>query len=419
MGNLHTTLILTYSGPIHALTYSASPGTYILTGSADRGIRLYNPSSSSSSATSTTTTTTTTTTTHSSSYITKPQQIQQSLSTLPEGRLIQTYTAHSHEVLSLAVTPDNARFASAGGDRTVFLWDVSTATPLRRFSHATEGHVGRVNCVATGGADENHSLVVSGGFDTTVRIWDIRSPSSGGGGGGGGGGTRPIQVLDEARDAISAILVTRGAEIVAGSVDGRVRTYDVRMGRVVTDVIGASVTSLGLTRDGRALLVGSLDSRVRLMDRDAGTCLRTYGGDGGGDGEGKEEQGPKRWRNEEFRVQSLLGGREKYVVAGDEMTGEGTGSREEGGAAAAGAAAGGGGGRLWAWDLLTGNLVAKMTVPWGPPGTVDKLKKVVGRDGKEKERKYVVSCLAWRESGFGDQFCAGGTSGAVTVFGPA
>lgn len=367
-------------GPIHALAYSASPGTYILTGSADRGIRLYNPSSSSTS------------TTTNASYITK-QQSQPTTPQLPEGRLIQTYSAHSHEVLALAVTPDNARFASAGGDRTVFLWDVRTATPLRRFAHATEGHVGRVNCVVTGGGggsggdDGDHSLVVSGGFDTTVRVWDTRS-----GGGGGGGGARPIQVLDDARDAIAAVVV-RGPEIIAGAVDGRVRAYDVRMGRVLTDVIGASVTSLGLTRDARALLVGSLDSRVRLMDRDAGTCLRTYGGDGGDD---------SGWRNTDLRVQSLLGGREKYVVAGDEMTGPG--------------AAGAEGGRLWAWDLLSGKLLAKVNVPWGPAG-MEKLKKVVGRDGKPKERKYVVSCLAWRESGFGNQFCAGGTSGAVTVFG--
>lgn len=362
------------NGPIHALAYSASPGTYILAGSADRSIRLYNPSPS--------------TAIHpANSYITKQQQ-QQSQESLPEGRLIQSYQAHSHEVLSLAVASDNARFASAGGDRTVFLWDVATAQTVRRFSHATEGHVGRVNCVAVGGADD--SLVVSGGFDTTVRVWDTRS-----GGGGSGSGARPVQVLDDAADAISSVVV-RGAEIVAGSVDGRVRSYDVRVGKVTADVVGASVTSLCLTRDGKAMLVGSLDSRVRLMDRESGSCLRTYGG-------GEDEEG---WRNADFRVQSVLGGGERFVVAGDEMTGGSDGHNTSDG------------GRIWAWDLMTGKLAARVPVPWGPGGT-ERLKKVVGRDGKPKERKYVVSCLAWRESGFGDQFCAGGTSGAVTVFGPA
>lgn len=272
---------------------------------------------------------------------------------------------------------------------------MAAAQTVRRFAHATEGHVGRVNCVAVGGADD--SLVVSGGFDTTVRVWDARS-----GGGSGGGGARPIQVLDDATDAISSVSV-RGAEIVAGSVDGRVRCYDVRVGKVTSDVVGASVTSVCLTRDGKAMLVGSLDSRVRLMDRESGSCLRTYGAGG-------EDGGEEAWRNADFRVQSVLGGGERFVVAGDEMTG--------GGGGAADGHATSDGGRIWAWDLMTGKLAARVPVPWGPGGT-ERLKKVVGRDGKPKERKYVVSCLAWREGGFGDQFCAGGTSGAVTVFGPA
>ncbi|PSR94286.1 WD domain-containing protein [Coniella lustricola] len=355
------------NGPIHALTYSASPGTYVLTGSADRAIRLYNPSSTSTSTSTNTSTTSST--------------------SVPEARLIQSYQAHSHEILSLAVAADNARFASAGGDRTVFLWDVATAQTIRRFSHATDGHVGRVNCVAIAGADD--SLVVSGGFDTTVRIWDTKS-----GGGGGGGGARPIMVLDDARDAVTAVVV-RGAEIISGSVDGRVRCYDVRMGRVTTDVVGASVGSLCLTQDGRAVLVGSLDSRLRLLDREGGGCLKTYAGD-------EQSRGRK---NEGLRVQSLLGGRERYVVAGDEMTGPDGESATDGG-------------RLWVWDLMTAKLVSTVHVPWGPAG-MEKLKRVVGRDGKQKERRYVVSCLAWRDAGFGDQFCAGGTSGAVTVFGPA
>lgn len=304
---------------------------------------------------------------------------------MPEGRLIQTYAAHGYEVLSLAVAADNARFASAGGDRAVFLWDVTTAQTLRRFSgNGVHGHSSRVNCVAFAGADD--SLVVSGGFDTTVRIWDTKS---------GGGGAKPIQTLAEARDAVSA-LVVRGAEVVAGSVDGRVRTYDVRMGRCVTDVIVASVTSLCLTRDGNAVLVGSLDSRIRLMDRANGACLKTY--------TSAPEDGERQWRNEELRVQSVLGGQEKYVIAGDEMT--------------APSSAGGGGktdGMVWAWDMLTGKVAAKVPVPWGPGG--ESRKKVVGRDGKERERKNVVSCIAWRENGWGDQFCVGGTSGVVTVFG--
>ena len=318
--------------------------------------------------------------------MTKPGTAADASPFVPEGRLIQTYAEHGYEVLSLACAADNARFVSSGGDRTVFLWDVTTAQTLRRFS----GHSGRVNCVCFAG--EGDSLVVSGGFDTTVRIWDTRS-------GGSGHGAKPLQTLSEARDAVSALAV-RGPEIIVASVDGRVRCYDTRTGRMTTDVISgtAGVTSLSLTRDGRSLLVGALDSRLRLLDRENGTCLGTYAS-------GDEASGVS-WRNEELRVQSLLGGRERFVVAGDEM----------GVATAAGVPSSTPSGRVWAWDLLTGKLVATVTVPWGPPG-VTNTSRSIGRDGREKERRNATSCLAWQDGGWGDQFCVGGTSGVVTVFG--
>ncbi|KAK4103976.1 WD40 repeat-like protein [Parathielavia hyrcaniae] len=359
--------LLGSNGPVHALAYSASPGTYILTGSSDRSIRLYNPSSTTPPPKNNNNTIT--------SYTAPPL--------LPAGKLIQTYTSHAYEVLSLSISQSNAHFCSAGGDRAVLLWDVSTAQTLRRFgsSSTAHSHAGRVNAVTFAGVDD--SLIVSGGADCTVRVWDARSH-----------GPRPVQVLAEARDAVTALAVVSGGgdrdgEIVAGSVDGRVRAYDVRVGRCVVDVFPASVTSLCLARDGRTVLVGSLDSRIRLMDRRDGACLRTF--EAGG------------WKNEELRVQSVLGGGERFVVVGDELAGEdvrgGDGSE----------------GRVWAWDLLTGKLVATLPVPWGIGN--EARKKAIGRDGKEKERKNVVSCIAWKEGGFGDQFCVGGTSGVVTVFG--
>ncbi|KAI3323178.1 WD40-repeat-containing domain protein [Xylariaceae sp. AK1471] len=349
--------LLGSNGPVHALAYSASPGTYILAGSSDRSIRLYNPQPS--------------TTIHpSSSHLSK----KSTNSVIPEGRLIQTYSAHGYEILSLSVSADNARFASAGGDRSVFLWDVASAQTLRRFGGGSaQGHSARINSVCFAGEDD--SLLISGGLDASVRIWDVRS-----------GAPKPVQVLTEAKDAVTA-LAAHGPEIVAGSVDGRVRTYDLRAGRCVTDVVGPSVTSLCLTKDGKAVLVGGLDSKLRLMDRETGGCLKTYMDPG--------------WRNEGLRIQSILGGKEQYVLVGDEMTGL-PGQDAEG--------------RIWAWDVVTGELKATIRVPWGPAGLEPK-KKAIGKDGKEKERTYVISCLAWREGGFGDQFCASGTSGVVTVYG--
>jgi len=54
------------------------------------------------------------------------------------------------------VTADNARFASVGGDRTVFLWDVEQGATTRRWS----GHNARIEAVQFAG--EGDAVVVSG-----------------------------------------------------------------------------------------------------------------------------------------------------------------------------------------------------------------------------------------------------------------
>lgn len=67
-----------------------------------------------------------------------------------------------------------------------------------------------------------------GSYDATVRLWDTKSQSY-----------KPLMTLTEAKDSISSVSVV-GHEIIAGSVDGKVRTYDIRMGQVYIDVIGCT-----------------------------------------------------------------------------------------------------------------------------------------------------------------------------------
>jgi hypothetical protein len=56
---------------------------------------------------------------------------------------------------------------------------------------------------------------------------------------------KPIQVLEEARDSVSSVDV-RGHEVATGSVDGRLRLYDLRMGMVSVDVMGRRWRGPGL-----------------------------------------------------------------------------------------------------------------------------------------------------------------------------
>jgi mitogen-activated protein kinase organizer 1 len=47
----------------------------------------------------------------------------------------------------------------------------------------------------------------------------------------------PIQVLEDAKDSVTSVQI-KNYEIITGSVDGKLRTYDLRAGLLSTDVVG-------------------------------------------------------------------------------------------------------------------------------------------------------------------------------------
>ncbi|KAI7833789.1 WD40-repeat-containing domain protein [Kickxella alabastrina] len=178
------------------------------------------------------------------------------------GRLVQTYEGHGWAVQGIAISNDSTQMVCCGGDRSVTMWDINTCEIKRRL---TSGHKQRVDCVAT---NADASIVVSGSFDKTVAVWDTRSMQR-----------TPLQVLDDAKDGISSVLLT-STEIISGSIDGSVRTYDMRVGKAVTDSLDQPVVSVRVsqTKDSQSLIVGCMDSTVQLVDRSSGMAFGTFSG---------------------------------------------------------------------------------------------------------------------------------------------
>lgn len=79
------------------------------------------------------------------------------------------------------------------------------------------------------------------------------------------------------QDDVTSVLATEHA-IIAGSVDGTVRRFDIRMGRMYTDDTHHPVSALALTQDGLCVLAACLDSCLRLLDIQAGELLASYKG---------------------------------------------------------------------------------------------------------------------------------------------
>lgn len=169
---------------------------------------------------------------------------------------IQTYTdGHVHPIYAITTNRASTVLLSAS-DRTLLVTDLITAQTKRRFW----GHTARIEYVACLGGGENNycnnniidttanagggvgseEIYASASYDSTVRLWDSRSRSN-----------DPLMILSDAKDAVTCVAPapttnTNGgqgsgeAQILTSSVDGSMRTYDLRMARLITEDITSS-----------------------------------------------------------------------------------------------------------------------------------------------------------------------------------
>jgi mitogen-activated protein kinase organizer 1 len=147
--------------------------------------------------------------------------------------------------------------------------------------------------------------------------------------------------------------------IVSGSYDGRVRIYDLRMGRTTVDVIAHPVTSVRCSADGNAVLVSSLDGRLRMFDRTDGKLLKAFGG------EEQSGRNGEKYRNKSLRIRSIFAKADAVVLSGGEAANMDTKENSTGAS-------------VFAWDVLSGDIIA--TAPAG-------------------EGVKVVSSVSWNETG--------------------
>ena len=209
----------------------------------------------------------------------------------------------------------------------VFLWDVATGRVIRKF----KGHSQRVNCISfnhtieAGKNAEDCSVLVTGSYDKSIKIWDCKSNNY-----------EPIQVhhsshseseltnrkvMEDAKDSITSVFVSK-YEIIASSVDGSVRTYDIRKGTLYTDHIGQPVVSVKLSHDNNCLLLSCLDNTLKLIDRSDGSLLNEY----------------KGHVNKDYKIDSILSCDDSYVISGSEDN------------------------CVYVWDLVDAKVIAKLKV---------------------------------------------------------
>jgi WD40 repeat protein len=164
---------------------------------------------------------------------------------LQSGDRLVRCEGHTAAVTAVAWFRDG-RIASASLDQSVRVWDGPTGRPL----HCWEGHAGGVRSVAVA---PDGSLVLSGGHDKLLRLWDVQLGQEAGG-------------LPCPSPCGAVAFSADGALALAGERDGTVRLWDVkgRQERCCFSGHGREVTSVAFTPDTCHAASGSLDKTVRL-----------------------------------------------------------------------------------------------------------------------------------------------------------
>jgi len=176
--------------------------------------------------------------------------VQGSLSqAMTKARVPITLQGHEKSVMSVAISADGKLIVSGSWDSTVRLWDISgnpIGQPLR-------GHENFVNSVAI---SADGKLIVSGSWDSTVRLWDISGDPIG-------------QPLRGHENFVNSVAISAdGKMIVSGSADRTVRLWDISGNPIGQPLRGHEnfVNSVAISADGKMIVSGSADRTVRLWD---------------------------------------------------------------------------------------------------------------------------------------------------------
>lgn len=172
---------------------------------------------------------------------------------------------HKSAIVELHWSDDSEKIVSASPDKSVRAWDIPHGVQIKKMAEHTD-HVNSCALLRKGSP-----LVVSGSDDRTVKIWDLRSKKS-------------VQTIEDAYQVLSVCFGGAGDQVYSGGIDNTVKVWDLRKEAVSITLTGHSdsVTGMSLSPDGNFLLTNSMDNTMRVWDvrpyAPANRCTQLFSG---------------------------------------------------------------------------------------------------------------------------------------------
>jgi WD40 repeat protein len=210
------------------------------------------------------------------------------------GEVIWTRTLQKPNINSLAFSADGTLIVAAGGDHTAMIWDAANGTSIR----VLQGHSDIVHS-AVFSPNGKTVLTAGGGYDLTVRLWEVETgrqiysvP--------GGPGYRTLfffpdgqnfyagdyvfntsdgQVSPEKGIGGGALAISPDGRIAVSGVSPTAKLFYVSNGTIIRALSGHtdSVVSAAFSKDGKWLITGSRDNTARVWEVASGKSMLLTG----------------------------------------------------------------------------------------------------------------------------------------------
>lgn len=168
-------------------------------------------------------------------------------------------TLQGHVMGVWAMVPWGDLLVSGGCDRDVRVWNLATGYAIgatyvglaNRISYPNftlRGHTSTVRCLKMSDA----TTAISGSRDTTLRIWDLKK-----------GICKHVLI---GHQASVRCLEIHGDIVVSGSYDTTAKIWSISEGKCLRTLTGHFSQIYAIAFDGKKIATGSLDTSVRIWD---------------------------------------------------------------------------------------------------------------------------------------------------------
>jgi WD40 repeat protein len=176
---------------------------------------------------------------------------------LPSGRNIRDFTGHTGMVQALSISTDGKKLLSGSNDREerLRLWDMTTGACLKSF------HTFYVNDVALsfcGNYGLSGCAEAMDKSEKTLILWDLNSGKA-------------LQDFGDFREDVRSAAISQDGKLaVSGGKDYKVRLWDIASGKCLRVLEGHKdmVTSVAISSDCRWVLSGSRDRTIKVWHLD-------------------------------------------------------------------------------------------------------------------------------------------------------